>query len=45
MGYDTSIIKWERLTEEQLRNHVREFAGTEFAEAAKAELRRRGLKE
>ena len=41
--YDTSIIDWKSLTETQLRNHVRDFAGTAFAMAAMAELQRRGL--
>lgn len=44
MAYDTSIINWKKLTEQQLRNHIEAFAGTAFAEAARAELVRRGLK-
>lgn len=35
--------KWETLTVEQLKNNIRDFAGTEFEWKARAELQRRGI--
>lgn len=44
MGYNAkSYCNFERMTEQQLRNQIRAFAGTEFEMEARAELQRRGL--
>jgi hypothetical protein len=34
---------WKKLTVKQLENHIRDFAGTEYATLAREELKRRSI--